>query len=52
MEFDRRIKTTASYQSQGINLENCVGLFQYSYWLLRNFCGFSFVEAETYIVIV
>ena len=37
MEFDGRIKTTASYQSQGINLENCVRLFRYSYWLLRNF---------------
>ena len=37
MEFDRRIKTTASYQSQGINLQNCGRLFRYSYWLLRNF---------------
>ena len=37
MEFDRRIKTTASYQSQGINLQNCVRLFRYSHWSLRNF---------------
>ena len=37
MEFDRRIKTTALYQSQGINLQNCVRLFRYSYWLLHNF---------------
>ena len=37
MDFDCRIKTTASYQSQGINLQNGVRLFRYSYWLLRNF---------------
>ena len=37
MEFDRRIKTTALYQSQGINLQNSVRLFRYSYWLLHNF---------------
>ena len=37
MEFDRIIKTTALYQSQGINLQNRVRLFRYSYWLLRNF---------------
>ena len=37
IEFDRRIKTTASYQSQVINLQNCVRLFRYSCWLLRNF---------------
>ena len=37
MEFDRRIKTTASYQSQGINLQNGVRLFRYSNCLLRNF---------------
>ena len=37
MEFDRRNKTTVSYQSQGINLQNCVRLFRYPYWLLRNF---------------
>ena len=37
MEFDRRIKTTALYQSQGLNLQNRVRLFRYSYWLLHNF---------------
>ena len=36
MEFDHRIKTTASYQSQGINLPNHVRFFRYTYWLLRN----------------
>ena len=37
MEYDRRIKTTASYQSQGIIRQKRVRLFRYSYWLLRNF---------------
>ena len=37
MEFNRRIKTTALYQSQDINLQNRVRLFRYSYWLLHNF---------------
>ena len=37
MEFDRRIKTTTFYQSQGINLQKIVRLFRYSYWLLHNF---------------
>ena len=37
MDFDRRIKTTALYQLQGINLQNRARLFQYSNWLLRNF---------------
>ena len=37
MEFNRRIKITALYQSQGINLQNDVRLFRYSHWLLRNF---------------
>ena len=37
MEFDRRIKTTPLYQSQGINLQNRVRLFRYSYRLLHNF---------------
>ena len=36
MEFDRIIKTTALYQSQGINLQSRVRLFRYSYWLLPN----------------
>ena len=36
IEFDRIIKTTALYQSQGISLQNRVRLFRYSYWLLRN----------------
>ena len=34
MEFDRRIKTTASYQSQGINLSDGVTFVRYSHWLL------------------
>ena len=37
MEFDRITRTTALYQSQGINLQNRARLFRYSYWLLRNF---------------
>jgi len=37
IELDHRIKSTALYQSQGINIQNRVRLCQYSYWLLRNF---------------
>ena len=34
MDFDRRIKTTALYQSRGI--KHRARLFRYSYWLLHN----------------
>ena len=37
IEFECTNKTTALYQSQGVNVQNHVRLFRFSYWLLYNF---------------